>query len=77
MFAVSKLGHGSTVTTVTKGEGLASPGFFVAFGMAAEGASRRKFTEFVTDHLFGYENRNVLATVVDGDGVTDHLGQDG
>lgn len=51
---------------------LSSPGFLIAFGMTSKGASGSKFSQFVPDHLFGYIDRDVLAAVVNGNGVTDH-----
>ena len=46
-------------------------------GVPAEGAGRRELAELVTDHLLGHEDGHVLAAVVDGDGVADHLREDG
>ncbi len=40
------------------------------------GTGRRELSEFVTDHVLGYENRNVLASVVNGKGVPDKVGDD-
>ena len=45
--------------------------------MPAEVPRRRELAELVTDHLFGDEHRHVLAAVMDGDRVPDHLGEDG
>src|SRR5947207_15190894 len=45
--------------------------------MAAEVPRRRELTELVADHLLRDEHGHVLAAVVDGDRVTDHLGEDG
>ena len=50
--------------------------FFVALGVAAEGAGGSEFTEFMTDHLLGNIDGNVLFAVVNGDRVTDHIGND-
>src|SRR5512146_751031 len=44
--------------------------------MPTEGPRRRELAELVTDHLLGDEDRHVLAAVVDGDRVADHLGED-
>src|SRR5262245_14378477 len=40
--------------------------------MALERPRRRELTELVADHRVGDEDRDVLAPVVHGDGVTDH-----
>src|SRR3954454_4635868 len=40
--------------------------------VSAEGARRRELAELVADHRLGDEHRDVLATVVHGDGVTEH-----
>ena len=45
--------------------------------MALERARRRKFAELVTDHGFGNVYGHVLATIVHGNGVTHHVGEDG
>src|SRR6478735_10221058 len=45
--------------------------------MAAEGPRRRKLAELVTDHLLGDEHGHVLAAVVNGDRVPDHVREDG
>ena len=45
-------------------------------GVAAEGARRRELAELVADHRLGDEHGHVLAAVVDGDRVADHLGED-
>ena len=50
--------------------------FFVALGVAAEGAGGSEFTEFMTDHLLGNIDGNVLFAVMNGDRVTDHIGND-
>ena len=39
--------------------------------MAAEGTGGSKLAELVTDHIFCHVNRNVLAAVIDRDGVAD------
>ena len=44
--------------------------------MAAERAGGSELAQLVTDHVFLNVNRNVLATVVDGDRVTDKGGED-
>src|SRR5581483_1404435 len=45
-------------------------------GMAAERPRRRELAELVPDHLLGDEHGHVLAAVVDGDRVRDHLRED-
>ena len=44
--------------------------------MAAVGARRRELAELVADHRLGDEHGHVLAAVVDGDRVADHLRED-
>ena len=48
----------------------------VGAGVAAEGARRRELAELVADHRLADEHRHVLAAVVHGDRVPDHLGED-
>src|SRR5918996_1836235 len=45
-------------------------------GVPAEGARGRELAQFVSDHLLGHEHRHVLAAVVHGDRMADHLGED-
>ena len=45
--------------------------------MALERARRRKLAQLVPDHVFGHINGDELAPVMDGDGVADHVGEDG
>ena len=45
--------------------------------MTAKRAGRRKFAELVPNHLLGDEDRHVLPAVVHGDGVPDHVREDG
>src|SRR5581483_8112249 len=45
-------------------------------GVVLERARRGELTELVTDHRLGHVHGHVLATVVDGDGVADHVGDD-
>src|SRR6516165_5983089 len=45
--------------------------------VSAEDAGRREFAELVSDHLLAHEHGHVLASVVDGDRVSHHLGEDG
>src|SRR5208282_563840 len=46
-------------------------------GMAVEGARRRELAELVADHLLRHEHGNVLVAVVDAEGQSDELRQDG
>src|SRR5437870_9572126 len=43
-------------------------------GVEPEGAGEGELAQLVTDHRLGDVHRYVLATVVDGDGVPDHVG---
>src|SRR5919107_5918734 len=45
----------------------------VVLHVPAVGAGRGKLAELVADHRVGHEHRDMLATVVHGDGVADHL----
>src|SRR5690606_1697917 len=55
------------------GSSAASP---LLAGVELEGARRRELTELVADHRLGDIHRHVLATVVHGDGVAHHVGED-
>src|SRR5215467_9737465 len=44
--------------------------------VAAEVARRRELPQPVADHVLADEDGHVLAAVVDGDGVPDHVGVD-
>src|ERR671917_2602723 len=46
-------------------------------GVVAERAGRRELAELVADHRLGDVDGHVLAPVVDGHGVADHVGDDG
>src|SRR5512136_1261142 len=46
-------------------------------GVAAEGPGGRELAELVPDHVFRDEHRDELAAVVDPDGQSDHLRDDG
>src|SRR5690625_2446244 len=50
--------------------------FLVVLGVAAEGTRWREFSQFVSDHGFGNEHRHVLATIVNSNGVTQHVRDD-
>src|SRR5580704_1297527 len=45
--------------------------------MAVERAGRRELTEFMADHFFGDDHRDVLLAVVDAEGQPNELRQDG
>jgi hypothetical protein len=45
--------------------------------VTSEGAGGGEFAQLVSHHLLVDDNRDVLAPVVDGDRVADHLGDDG
>src|ERR671913_1717075 len=51
---------------------LAATALLVVLLMAAEGAGGREFAQLVADHGLGHEHGDVLASVVHGDGVTQH-----
>src|SRR5277367_2207999 len=46
------------------------------YGVALKGACRRELSELVPDHLFGHIDRNKFPSVVDGNRVPDHVGND-
>src|SRR4051812_33101797 len=54
----------------------AAPGPAVVLYVPTERAGGRELAELVPDHGLGHEHRDVLATVVDGDGVPEHVGDD-
>src|SRR5689334_11476660 len=53
-----------------------SPAAPVVLDVAAESPRGRELAELVADHRLGDEHRDVLATVVHGDGVTEHRRND-
>src|ERR1700685_4106716 len=53
----------------------APPGPLLA-GVVAERPGGRELAELVADHRLGHVDRDVATTVVDGDGVADHVGDD-
>src|SRR5690606_37985180 len=57
-------------------EGCLSPAAAVFLDVAAEGPRRRELSELVADHRLGDEHRDVLAAVVHGDRVPEHVGND-
>src|SRR4051812_13401706 len=54
----------------------AAPGPAVVLYVAPGSAGGREHAELVPDHGLGHEHRDVLATVVDGDAVPQHVGDD-
>src|SRR5689334_17596428 len=56
--------------------GSAPPAAAVFLDVALEGPSRGELPQLVTDHGLGDEHGNVLAAVVHGDRVTEHVGHD-
>src|SRR5665647_1942801 len=47
----------------------------VALDVTAERAGERELAQLVTDHRLADEDGHVLAPIVNGDGVTDHVGE--
>ena len=43
--------------------------------MTAESAGWREFAQLVTDHIFGYINGNVTASIMNGNCVTNESGE--
>src|SRR4051794_22150251 len=54
----------------------AAPGPAVVLDVPTEGAGGRELAELVPDHRLGHEDRDVLAAVVHGDRVPEHVGND-
>src|SRR5512133_2683179 len=54
----------------------APPRTAVVLHVPTEGARGRELAELVPDHRLGHEDRDVLATVVHGQGVAEHVGDD-
>src|SRR5690606_19215626 len=54
----------------------ATPTLLVVLLVTLERAGRSELTELVTDHRLGHEDRDVLAAVVDRQGVAEHVGGD-
>src|SRR3954451_932394 len=54
----------------------AAPGPAVVLDVPTEGAGGRELAELVPDHRLGHEDRDVLAAVVHGDRVPEHVGDD-
>src|SRR6195952_3691258 len=51
--------------------------FPVVLDVTLEGAGRGELAQLVANHGLRHEHRHVLATVVDGEGVSDEVGDDG
>src|SRR5690242_13980826 len=66
----------STISLSSCATASAAAALLVVLLVAAEGAGGREFAQLVADHGLGHEHGDVLATVVDGDGVTQHRGDD-
>src|SRR5690606_4177974 len=49
---------------------------FLVGNVTTIGTSAGKFAQFMTNHVFAHEDRDMLATIVYSDGQTDHLRQD-
>src|SRR5487761_511175 len=56
--------------------GMSTPPLAFLAGVAAEGPGRGELAELVTHHRFGDVDGHVLAAVVHGDRVPDHVGDD-
>src|ERR687890_431401 len=56
--------------------GSAAPRPAVVLDVTPEGPGRGELAELVPDHGLGHEDRDVLATVVHGDGVAEHVRDD-
>src|SRR5690242_6294234 len=54
----------------------AAPRPAVVLDVPTEGARGRELAELVPDHRLGHEDRDVLAAVVHGDRVPEHVGDD-
>src|SRR5688500_1239306 len=64
------------VLTLRDPGGSAALALLVVLHMAAEGPRGGELAELVPDHRLGDEHRDVLASVVHGDRVAEHLGDD-
>src|SRR6478752_4468353 len=62
----------STISLLLTPPRSAAATLLVVLHVSTEGAGRREFAELVTDHGLGDEHRDVLATVVHRDRVTQH-----
>src|SRR3954451_13690548 len=62
----------STISLLLTPPRSAAATLLVVLHVSTEGAGRRELAELVTDHGLGDEHRDVLATVVHRDGVTQH-----
>src|SRR6185436_13260699 len=71
----SKIGSGGWLTRVADHRSAAAS-FLVVLHVTLERPGRRKLTELVANHGLGHEHRDVLAAVVYGDRVSEHVGHD-
>src|SRR6188472_3825520 len=62
----------STISLSSYAPASAAAALLVVLHVAAEGAGGRELAQFVADHGLGHEHGDVLASVVHGDGVTQH-----
>src|SRR5699024_642331 len=63
-------------SSLTISQPVLAAAFLVVLGVAAEGARWREFSQFMSDHGFGNKYRYVLATIVDSNGVSQHVRDD-
>src|ERR687889_520024 len=66
----------SEISLYLVGARSAPPRTAVVLHVPAEGARGRELAELVPDHRLGHEHRDVLAAVVHGDRVPEHVGDD-
>src|SRR6187431_2791173 len=66
----------STISLSSYATASAAAALLVVLLVAAEGAGGRELAQFVADHGLGDKHRDVLATIVHGDRVTQHCGDD-
>src|SRR5215210_5245131 len=66
----------STISFLLCVAALAATALLVVLHVTLERAGRRELAELVADHRLGDEHRDVLAAVVHGEGVTQHVGAD-
>src|ERR1700761_6343729 len=57
--------------------GISTPPGALLAGVVPEGPGGGELPQLVADHRFGHVDRDVAPAVVHGDGVTDHVGDDG
>ncbi|MBG9885218.1 hypothetical protein ABE10_01170, partial [Bacillus toyonensis] len=66
----------STISLSSCATASAATALLVVLLVAAEGAGGRELAQLVADHGLSHEHGDVLATVVHGDGVSQHGGDD-